>query len=151
MEVRKATLRDAEAVLNLQIETIRASCSADYTPAEIDAWIASRRLDHMEWLISLGQVWVAVDSSGTVLGFGTLKGNSILKLFVAPQCQRTGIGSALLTHLERAAAAESIEITTESTITAVEFYRRNGYEEITRKKWGDAQMEVVAMTKQLRD
>lgn len=151
MKVRKATLKDAEAILYLQIETIRSSNSVDYTCQEIDAWIASRCLEHMKWLVDHEHVWVAADSSNKIFGFGTLKGNSVLQLFVAPQYQRRGIGSAIFTALEETGINNGFsEIVTESTITAVQFYKRKGFQEVTRKKWGDAQMEVVLMRKLLK-
>ncbi len=65
-------------------------------------------------------------SQGKMLGVGALKEKKhILLLYVLPECQRSGFGSALLKEMERMCLGDCI--TLNSSDFAVPFYEKRGY------------------------
>lgn len=63
---------------------------------------------------------------GALLGFVSLMGSRIVALFVAPDCQRGGVGSALLAHVNERRGPLGVEVFRDNAI-AVPFYRRHGF------------------------
>ena len=129
MRIRKATVGDAQAVLELHGRTVREVCGPDYSAEQIEAWLAGDSLVGVHRRIERGQVRVAVDESDRVLGFAARSGDCIHALYVAADHQGEGIGSALLAQLEADAREEGVaELTAHSTVTAAGFYAKHGYE-----------------------
>ena len=62
MQVRKARTKEAQAIIDLQVDTITRINSRDYSEEQIDVWLRYRRVDHMEWLISHGHCYVCLDT-----------------------------------------------------------------------------------------
>ena len=128
MRIRRATTDDAEAVFRLHARTVREVCGRDYTPGEIEAWLGKQSVERYRERLGEGEVYVAVADDGEVLGFAAREGGRIKTLYVSADHQGRGIGSALLARLEDDARAEGIdEVSARSTVTAVGFYRRQGY------------------------
>jgi ribosomal protein S18 acetylase RimI-like enzyme len=75
----------------------------------------------------------------------------ISRLYVLPECQRQGIGSALVAHLERKAIAAGLQRlklhVVEQAHWAVNFYRKLGYDLI--EKIEHSQGDVIVMKKTL--
>ena len=74
-------------------------------------------------------ITLVVQIDGEHLGFGTLKGNSVIDmLFVHPEYSGEGVGTALTDALERLAAGRGAEaITVDASESAVAFFEKRGY------------------------
>lgn len=90
-----------------------------HTEAETAWWIANIVLPNQ-------RVWLAEDSD-RIVGIAALKGQVLEQLYVLPDAQRQGIGSALLQHaIEH--AGETLELWTfQRNTTARTFYEQRGF------------------------
>lgn len=107
-------------------EAVHVGCAGDYTPAQLEAW-APARVDEAAWArrFEKSLTRLAVSAQGEVLGFGNLVGAGYLDcLFVAPEAQGRGIGSALCEALESRAKGD---IGVRASLTARPFFERRGY------------------------
>ena len=108
----------------------------DYTSEQIAAW--GGRLfnaDNLKNNIDQDVIWV-VECNGRVQGFGHLKKTKvqsqetafILALYLAPEALGVGAGQKILNHLETQAKEWGFkEIYLESTLRALGFYVKNGF------------------------
>jgi N-acetylglutamate synthase-like GNAT family acetyltransferase len=83
--------------------------------------------------IAAGDVWVATSVDGQVAGMVALGSSAepdtldLDKLFVEPQCIRTGVGRALIAHaIDEARRRGAKRLTILSDPNAAGFYERNG-------------------------
>ena len=154
MHVRKARVEEAQAIIDLHVDTVRRVNSRDYSPQQIDAWLGRRRVEVTEAMIRDGQYYVCVDEAGHLLGMGNIKGDELFALYVSADHQGEGIGSLILRRIEEDALGDGIcRIKADSTVTAEGFYRRCGYVVFERKVLKIARgqtLEVVAMVKELK-
>lgn len=92
------------------------------------------------------------EREGKILGLGVLDRNEIKRMYVDPSAQRQGIGSAIITALEKEAHTRKLKfLTIEAQPNAVPFYRKLGYH-VTKEddiKNGQATFHVFHMKKQL--
>jgi len=129
MRIRKADADDAQAVFELHDRAVREVCGRDYTPDEIEAWLRKQSVAAYRERIAEGDMYVAESEEGEVLGFAARVGERIKALYVAADHQGEGVGSALLGRLEEDALREGFgEVAAHSTVTALGFYARQGYE-----------------------
>lgn len=78
-----------------------------------------------------------------VCGFlSALPGDTIGALFVAPDCQRQGIGSALLGHVQKTADALTLCVYVENSAARI-FYEKQGFEILSRYPTESARDEYV--------
>jgi len=153
MNIRKARVEEAQAIIDLHADTVRRVNSRDYTPEQIDAWLGKRKVEITEAMIRDGQYYVCVSADGDLLGVGNIKGNRLFGLYVSAGHQGEGVGSALLGQMEADALRSGVaEIETESTLTAEGFYKSHGYQEVERKTLSIVNgqtLEVVGIKKTL--
>jgi putative acetyltransferase len=94
-----------------------------YSEAEVRAWYAGK---FPEW------DWGEVAEDAThVVGFIATTGTHIDQLFVDPDFQKCGIGTALLTSALRGIPAATLNVF-EQNVSARRFYERHGFREIDR-------------------
>ena len=89
-----------------------------HTDDEIRAWIRGEMLPSHE-------VWV-VESSDRVAGFAALKGDLLGHLYVYPEEQRRGLGSALLAVVKRERPGGFHFWVFQKNVGARRFYERHG-------------------------
>ena len=78
-------------------------------------------------------LWLAVDESGTAIGFMLLDGNHMDALFIDPAHRGSGIGRALVEH----ALESHPDLTTdvnEQNVQALGFYEHLGFQRIGRSE-----------------
>ncbi len=92
---------------------------ADMVPANFRAWIDAPD----EYTI------VAVDESVEVVGFGRMsRTGGIQMCYVVPEKLHQGFGKAILQSMEKQASQWGLDnVRLHSSITAKDFYERNGY------------------------
>lgn len=135
MKIRLFKQEDAIEVAQLVAETLKASNSKDYSPEYIDDNISSHSAKVLIERAQTSHMYVVCDQArivgcGAITGYwGSTTESILLTIFVLPEYQGKGIGRQIiytLEHDEYFLRAKRIEIP--ASITAVEFYRKMGYD-----------------------
>jgi len=152
MIIRPYRPGDAPGMKAVHNASVR-SLAKDYLPAQLEAWSPmDSAIADWEGSIEGNIVYVAVEGD-VIIGFGDITPDCYLyRLYVAPGNSRKGIGSKLLSALEREARASGmVEIILDSSLSAVGFYKRHGYKEVQKNRImiGDAVLDAVRMEKKL--
>ena len=135
MDIRRFREDDAEAVSALVIKTLRISNVKDYTPELMEEVVKNMQpaniLERAGWTH-----FYVVENEGGIIGCGAIgpywgktDESSLFTIFVLPEYQGRGVGRLIIETLEQDEfflRAKRIEIP--SSITAVNFYRRFGYD-----------------------
>ncbi|MEE7458696.1 GNAT family N-acetyltransferase [Methylorubrum populi] len=131
--IRPYASRDLETILNLFQRSIRGIASADYAPAQIEAW---SRIDRAVWAEPPAALrrWVAW-ADGQAAGFADLgPGGHLDKLYVDPAHRRRGVAQALLVTAEAEAIAQGVEgLDTEASLTARPFFEAAGFRVVAQE------------------
>lgn len=132
LQIRMAAPADAPALGALVQRAIRASNSADYPPAIIEAMCANFEPDKVLERMAVRDVFAAVQDGGIIgtVSF-SLPRSKLYSLFIEPRVQRTGTGRRLVHHIEQHAkdlGCTSLQLS--ASITAKSFYERLGYETV---------------------
>ena len=146
--IREALAEDLDAILNLFVESIEATCSVDYSPAQIKAWTASVQ-DRSKWFDRLTkQYFVVAEALGYLLGFASMENDNYVDLmYVNHKFQGQGVAKGLLHHLLEC-TTES-KITTHASITAKPFFERNGFKVVKENRFELRGVEIVNFEMQL--
>ena len=135
MTIRRFDPRDARAVSDVVITTLRISNTRDYPPAMMEELILHMQPEDILQRASWTHFYVAEDA-GRIIGCGAIgpywgkeDESSLFTIFVLPECQGQGVGRKIVETLERdeyALRAKRIEIP--ASITGLPFYRKLGYD-----------------------
>ena len=128
LSIRKAQPDEVIQQLRIQIDALRTLCKEDYTPEQIEGLI-ERNIRYSSRGGCQCELTLVAEADGVVVGFAALLGRRISAIYVHPQFVRQGIGSRLLTGLERIAATQKIRtLRVAASLTAKPFYQANGYQ-----------------------
>jgi GNAT superfamily N-acetyltransferase len=133
--IRPFRAGDEAALSTIVCRCLREVNSADY-PSEVVERLAESFTPEKIALFPKGRDVFVAESGGTVVGTASLARDNrtkeekyvCLTVFVLPERHGTGVGSALMARVERAAqdkGAVSLEVP--SSITAAPFYTKLGY------------------------
>lgn len=139
-DIRRANASDANDIAAAHLDSI-SSIGALFYPAEtVNDWGAGLTRELYVKAMERGEVFYiavgAIDGKPVVLGFASHRVEAQqhrAAVYVRGKAARRGIGSALFRAAEAAAisaGASSIHI--DASLTAVEFYKANGFEEVGR-------------------
>lgn len=133
--IRRATRDDAAQACQVLIRSIREVCAKDYgyDEAILTPWCANKTVENVTaWIISPEHYFpVAEVSPLGIVGVGLLSvaAGQIALCYLVPEVLHQGVGKRLLTAMEaQAKAAGHTQVTLTSSITARDFYLRNGYQ-----------------------
>jgi len=135
MEIRLFKQEDAIETAQVIAEALRTSNSKDYSQKYIEDNISSHSADVLIERAKEGHMYVVCNKEriigcGAIAGFwGSITESILLTIFVLPEYQGKGIGKQIIHTLENDEfflRAKRIEIP--ASITAVEFYRKMGYD-----------------------
>lgn len=134
MIIRRFENKDAEKVSSLIIHTVRISNIEDYSAELMEELIKHQQAENVLERAGWTHFYVAQDGN-EIIGCGAIgpywgkeDESSLFTIFVLPEYQRKGIGTKIIETLEKDEyflRSKRIEIP--SSITAVNFYRKFGY------------------------
>lgn len=133
--VRPYQENDAEEIVKLIVRNFKEVNSKDYGEKAMEKLSESHDVNWFKGVASNSNVYVFINE-GKIVGVGSISSfwgspteSILLTVFVLPELHNQGIGSFIIDTLESDELflrADRIEIP--ASITAVEFYRKKGYE-----------------------
>jgi putative acetyltransferase len=128
MIIRSMEPADAEAIHAIHGMCLQGTLSGRYSREQIDAWMAGRTPQGYLRAAEAGETFFVAEEGGALVGYASWQEDELLSLFVHPDFQGCGIGSALMSacfdDAERRGATISI---VKSVLGAEEFYGRHGF------------------------
>lgn len=152
--VRNATAADAQTIMDVRNEAIRAQCAGFYDAELLAKWTEPRELS-AKFVENVAANFQLIEVSGEVVACGmvNLENGKVDAIFVAPSAGRMGLGRQMMTHLEGMARGAGLtRLHLESTLNAVPFYRTLGFEGDTRAKYPSPrgfELDCILMEKRL--
>ena len=127
MRIRSVRDEDYAALARLRRQTIRNVNNSDYPEDTIRNWSAKVRAQDFRESADSCMRWVALDGN-RITGFCEHNfAGEISRIYVHKDYLRKGVGSRLLKLAEESLKKHGCtEIRVESTVTAKEFYEKNG-------------------------
>src|SRR3989344_2270005 len=128
MKIRLVRDQDYPAIARLRRQTIRNVNSKDYSEDVIHNWSAKTGAQDFRESAETCKRWVAVENE-RIIGFCEHTFEcEVSRMYVHKDHLRKGVGSRLLEVAEASLLKQGCkEINIESTVTAKEFYEKNGY------------------------
>ncbi len=120
MNIRPYTAEDAQEVLRIWYDA--SLISHDFVPAEF--W-ESERENIITIYVPLAETWVA-EEAGKVVGFMALIQHVLGGLFVDPDHQGRGVGTALVEFAKARKGLLEVDVFTQNT-RARKFYEKHGF------------------------
>lgn len=154
IEMRSAVEKDAEAIHEVHVASIREICATHYTAGQVRSWLDTLSPDRCRSAMRSETMIVADDGTG-IVAFGSLaeKEGEIRAVYVHPDHVGSGIGMRVLRRLEDIAASAGLEnLSLRSSLNAVGFYRRAGYGHATAESHPNAacaDVPCIGMRKRL--
>ena len=129
---REAVASDSKEACAVLIESINTICAPfyNYDKDTISKWLDNKTPANVrKWIESENTYCVvAEDNENNVVGFSCISGDEIMLLYVVPNVLYKGVGKNMLAKLENHARLSGInKIKAVSSLSAKEFYERNGY------------------------
>ena len=162
ISIRNAVRAEWPEVVAIHRRAIHEIAIADYPPEVLNAWGPPiTEQDFPELLAKFdeklehGQVVIVAEINGTLAGFGELvpERNELLALYVNPDFNRQGVGTAILLELERIARDKQLSfLQMKASLTAVPFYKAHGFKALGRDihvLQSGAGMDCVKMRKDM--
>ncbi|MGI9476299.1 MAG: GNAT family N-acetyltransferase [Hyphomicrobiaceae bacterium] len=134
MDIRRATLEDAEAACGVIRRSIADLCELDHhgDPTTIERWLANKTPENVAtWIGAAGNIVLVAIDGGAILGVAAMTSIGHVTLnYVSPDHRFRGVSKALLESLEGEAIKLGLrQLSLHSTKTARRFYRAAGFVE----------------------
>ncbi|MDE5547681.1 MAG: GNAT family N-acetyltransferase, partial [Clostridia bacterium] len=100
LTVKKARLDQADEISAIVSKTIKEIYAKYYSNEVVDFFLKLHDCNNISNDILQGNTYV-ICCGTTILGTGTINQNAISKVFVIPNNQHKGIGTALMDYLEK--------------------------------------------------
>lgn len=148
--IRPAAMGDAAEACAVIRRSITECCVADHRHDSqlLDAWLRNKTVASAEaWIQDASSHCVVAELDTGLVGFAMARGDRLLLCYVLPEVRFQGVGKALLSALEAGAAVRGVSVLQlDSTRSAEDFYRRNGFEAIVPRA-PSAGLEGLRMAK----
>jgi GNAT superfamily N-acetyltransferase len=145
MLIRVAEVGDIEAVAALRYMALSAHAPSAYSSREVGELLESLDGDELPAMVRGRKLFVA-ENDGLIVGCAGWRGQHLRHVYVAPDSERRGLGTALVAHAESdfRDRRSATEIHVASVLYARTFYEKLGYELVTTERSGS---EPFYMTK----
>ena len=144
IQIRRATLNDADAISDVIIETVREINSKDYSSVVINEVTSNFTQSRIIEKMKIRQVFVATTQQKEIIGTASLENNMVRSVFVLPDWQRSNIGLMLMNCLEKIAKKQNIHcLTVSSSIAAENFYQKLGYKSLRNEYYGEERTIIM--------
>lgn len=133
VNLRPILPKDAEELAELFALSIELLTQNEYSEEQRLAWM-SAAVDEKEFYGKLAkQLTILAEVDGEIAGFASLTESAIGMCYVHPEHAFLGVGTALLDALEKLAKARKVDkLFVDSSDTAVEFFKKRGFEAQSR-------------------
>lgn len=139
MKIRSGTPVDIKAMLTIWLD---ASVTA-HSFVDADYW--SSKVDEMrDVYLPAATNYVAENDAG-IAGFISLVNDTVAALFVSPELQHHGVGSALLSHAKTLHATLTLGVYKDN-VQSVDFYTKHGFVVVAEQIETDTQHTELVMT-----
>ncbi len=149
--IRKADRKDLSVCSKLICQVISEIEARHYSLGIIKGWQEYNSPSNLENEANSAE-FIVYEENGIIFGVGAIEGAHIKKVYVSPAYQGRGIGRLLVENLEQIAKKNGFEeYELNSTVNALNFYKRLGYQEqgpITIEKNGIS-VTFTRMTKRV--
>jgi GNAT superfamily N-acetyltransferase len=127
VRIRRFKRRDLPAVRELIYETIDVCYSADY-PEEAIKFFKEYHCDE-NVLKGATEGWtIVLEENNRIVGTGTIVDDHIMRVFVDPKFQKSGLGKLIMNKLEERAISTGIKVVKLSaSLPSKRFYDSLGY------------------------
>lgn len=154
--LRKLTEEDIPDLQILFRETVLHVNARNYTREEVEDWAScGDSAEHMKDLLARNDYVAALNERGEIIGFSSMNAEGYLhSLFVHKDYQQVGVGSLLLSAVERRAwEYGAVAITSEVSLTARPFFEKRGYEvmKVQKRRANRLELTNFVMCKRLKD
>jgi putative acetyltransferase len=157
--VRQLRSDEARAFLDIHTRSIRGLAARCYTPEVIDAWTVASTDENLQRLLENpdGEIRLIAELDGEAVGLGALvvSKSELRACYVVPEAARKGVGTALVTEIERIAQEHGLQrLELLASVNAEPFYASCGYQSQARTEHvlrTGQPMAAVRMTKELLD
>ena len=129
MKIRQAGHDDREAIWRVHTAAVRVLCAGWYSCEQIGVWTGRLGPDSYRAALERCEIVVA-EREDEIVGFGQIDvmRAEIEAVYVVPAAVRSGVGSALLAHLEAMARDHGLQhLALCASLNAESFYARRGY------------------------
>jgi len=131
--VRQMQPEDARRFLDIHHAAVRGIAAKDYPASVVNTWAGPITDQVIERFLANRdhEVRLVAEIDGEPVGIGAIvvSHSELRTCYVAPTAARRGVGSALVTEIERIAHEHGLDhLQLESSITAEPFYSALGYE-----------------------
>jgi putative acetyltransferase len=152
MDIRRFESADAEDVARIRAATI-TQLTEFYDRAALEAWAGSIGAEDFKRTANEYHRFVAMED-GKILGYGDWKpgSNEFAGIYIDPEAQGKGVGSALFDAIEAdARAAGAPRLWANATKNARTFYEKHGFSEEGEGYYqaGDYHIRTLMMGKRL--
>lgn len=142
MKIRIATCADSETVFRIREQSIK-SAYPKYYPRGAVAWFLSP--DNSGYIADdaeYGKVYVLETDAG-IVGTVTIDGNELKRLFVLPEMQGRGYGSALVSFAEERIFAGFDRVLVDVALSSRKFYEKLGYSFVSAEEFASERGDVI--------
>lgn len=153
VKLRNAEKKDAPAIADVWVRSIRNLCAPYYTDAQIASWTGSKTPEKILELIMESPFFMVAEMDGRVVGFASCSDFREIQaaLYVAPESTGKGTGRQLLTAYEEAAREHGLKtLHIHATVNGAGFYEKCGYERIGENALADGR-RIVHVKKKLQE
>lgn len=153
--IREADISDYDAMDRVFRASATALCSRSYSSQVIESWAGEPLPGRFVKNKESGDEQYVFTVAGNVAGFGSinLEHHKLVSLFVSPEQSGKGIGQSMLEFLVARAESSGIPVLKiDSSLNAVNFYKRHGFAETGRSMYrtqNGVEMESVQMERRL--
>ncbi len=149
MNIRKATVDDAFAVMELHERSVLALCRVDYSPEQLKEWVDQSTFEKYQVRLENHRAYIA-EYNDKMIGYVRWNPatDELCSIFVDSGYVRQGVATKLMQIAAEDAISHGVnEFWLDASLTAVPFYKALGWTYVKQALHGS--LQCVRMTKHL--